>query len=447
MFVTPQHGLAVQWRTTQAGLSSQVLVPGPSPEYPVYLMIGRWTDPHAGGQTYYTAYWSTDNLTFTVIPGSTVALNLPATVLAGMAADSYNEKTVFPVVFNAFAIFSNTEPVPPGSCPASVDGCADIGGAAPAGVQTLANGTLTMTVGGGDIWVGADQMHLVWQNLAGDGVVSARVVSQQNTGGWAKAGVMMRATTDPGSPYYAVFVTPSNGIAVQYRATSGANTAQIMIPGTTPAYLEVSCYTDSAGTTWYTAYTSADGITWTVVAGSTVALAMPGTLLAGWGGDATSQTTGSQIVFDSLAVTAGATAPPGLCPSGWSCADLGGATPAGGQSLSGGAWTVSGGGGDIWGVSDQFRFIDAPASGDGTISAEVTSQQATNPWAKAGVMMRSSGRSRLTVLRRPGHARQRGRCAMAHRAGWCDQPARWSQARSRCTSRCRDGPTRAARRR
>ena len=117
---------------------------------------------------------------------------------------------------------------------------------------------------------------------------------------------------------------------------------------------------------------------------------MPGTLLAGWGGDSTSQTTGSQIVFDTLAVTAGASAPPGLCPSGWSCADLGGATPAGGQSLSGGAWTISGGGGDIWGVNDQFRFIDAPASGDGTVSAEVTSQQATNPWAKAGVMMRST---------------------------------------------------------
>ncbi|HEY6470533.1 MAG TPA: PQQ-binding-like beta-propeller repeat protein [Candidatus Dormibacteraeota bacterium] len=393
VFVTPQHGLAVQWRTTQAGLTSQVLAPGPSPEFPVYLMIGRWTDPHPGGQTYYTAYWSTDNVNFTAIPGSTIALTLPATVLAGMAADSYNEKTIFPVVFNAFALFSDTEPVPPGACPASVAGCADIGGATPAGMQTLANGTLTMTVGGGDIWLGADQMHLVWQNLAGDGVVSARVVSQQNTGAWAKAGVMMRATTDPGSPYYAVFVTPSSGVAVQYRATAGANTSQIVMPGTTPAYLQVTRYTDSGGTTWYTAWTSTNGTTWTAVAGSTVALVMPGALLAGWGGDATSQTTSSQIVFDTLAVTVGASAPPGLCPTGWSCADLGGATPAGGQNLSGGAWTVSGGGGDIWGVSDQFRFIDTPAAGDGTISAQVTSQQATNPWAKAGVMMRSTADS------------------------------------------------------
>ena len=203
-------------------------------------------------------------------------------------------------------------------------------------------------------------------------------LSEQNTGGWAKAGVMMRATTDPGSPYYGVFVTPSNGIAVQYRATAGAATLQILLAGSVPAYLEVTRYTDGGGTTWYTAYTSSDGIAWTPVAGSTVALSMPGTLLAGWGGDANSQTTSSQIVFDNLAVTSGASAPPGLCPSGWNCSDIGGATPAGGQNLSGGAWTVSGGGGDIWGVSDQFRLIDAPATGDGSVSAEITSQQATN---------------------------------------------------------------------
>ena len=88
-----------------------------------------------------------------------------------------------------------------------------------------------MSAGGGDIWIGADELHLVWQNLAGDGVVSARVRLQQNTGAWAKAGVTMRATTDPGSPYYAVFVTPSNGVAVQYRTTDGAATAQIVIAG------------------------------------------------------------------------------------------------------------------------------------------------------------------------------------------------------------------------
>ena len=390
VFVTPQHGLVVQWRTAEAGLTSQVPAPGPSPEYPIYLMIGRWTDPHPGGQTYYTGYWSTDNLNFTAIAGSTVALNLPATVMAGMAADSYNEKTTFPVTFNSFAIFSNTELVPPGACPASVSGCADIGGATPPGAQTLTNGTLTMTAGGGDIWDTADQLHLVWQNLAGDGVVSARVATQQNTGGWAKAGVMMRASTDPGSPYYGVFVTPSNGVAVQYRPTEGAATAQILLAGNVPAYLEVTRYTDSGGTGWYTAYTSSDGITWTPVTGSTVALAMPGTLLAGWGGNANSQAMSSQIVFDHLAVTAAESPPPGLCPSGWNCGDIGGATPAGGQDLTSGTWIVAGGGGDIWGVSDQFHFVDSTATGDGTVSAEITAQQAANPWSKAGVMMRGS---------------------------------------------------------
>jgi hypothetical protein len=370
-------------------------------------MIGRWTDPHVGGATYYTAYTSTDNVTFTAVPGSTVPLTMPGTLLAGLAADSRDQKVTLPVSFDNAALF-NTEPVPPGACPTNFDGCADIGGAAPPGSQTYdtTTGVLSMTVGGGDIWAGADQLHMVWNNLAADGVVKAHVTSQQNTGPWAKAGVLLRASTAAGSPYYGFFVTPSNGLAVQYRTTPGAATAQILLPGTVPAYLEVTRYTDGGGTTYYTAYTSPDGVTWTPVSGSTVTFSMPGTLLAGWGADSYSQTTSAQVTMDSIAVTAGAPAPPGLCPVGWSCNDIGGATPAGGQNVASGVWTVQGGGGDIWNVSDQFRFLSKPATADGTISAKVTAQQATDPYAKAGVMVRGSidpGSPYYAVMVTPAH--------------------------------------------
>jgi hypothetical protein len=35
--------------------------------------------------------------------------------------------------------------------------------------------------------------------MPGDATISAKVTSQQNTDPWAKAGVMLRASTDPGA--------------------------------------------------------------------------------------------------------------------------------------------------------------------------------------------------------------------------------------------------------
>ena len=70
--------------------------------------------------------------------------------------------------------------------------------------------------------------------------------------------------------------------------------------------------------------------------------------------------------------------------------DIGGAIPAGGSSLSGGVWTVAGGGTDIWGSADSFRFAHQGLTGDGEIVARVTGVQATDPWAKAGVMIRET---------------------------------------------------------
>ena len=102
-------------------------------------------------------------------------------------------------------------------------------------------------------------------------------MTQSNTSSWAKAGVMLRQSTDPGSAYYAVYVTPGNGIAVQYRKSQGASASQLAtISGTVPAYLKVS----RVGNT-FTAYTSSDGVTWTAIAGSSVTMTMTGPLLAG----------------------------------------------------------------------------------------------------------------------------------------------------------------------
>jgi hypothetical protein len=52
--------------------------------------------------------------------------------------------------------------------------------------------------------------------------------------------------------------------------------------------------------------------------------------------------------------------------------------------------TLSGSGTDIYGTADQFRFAYKRLEGNGTIIAKVESITDTDPWAKAGVMIRES---------------------------------------------------------
>ena len=109
---------------------------------------------------------------------------------------------------------------------------------------------------------------------------------------------MLRASTDPGAVFYAVYVTPGNGIAVQFRNTQDSQVTNIAFSGAAPAYLKVT----RAGTV-FNAYTSADGVTWTQLQGSTIRLTnLTGTLLAGLAVTAHNGAALSTAVFQSVVV-------------------------------------------------------------------------------------------------------------------------------------------------
>ena len=111
--------------------------------------------------------------------------------------------------------------------------------------------------------------------------------------------------------------------------------------------------------------------------------------------------------YNAIAMTAASSQPPGICPSGFSCNDIGVDILPGNQvyltpqqsGTPAGSWDIQAGGSDIWSVYDNFRFISQkfpqdPANsrnGDGTVSARIVSQ-GTSPaeWMKTGVMIRSS---------------------------------------------------------
>ncbi len=387
--MTPGNGIVIQYRQTQGGTTDQIALSG---TVPAYLRIARWGDTSTSPTTeYFTTYTSTDGTTWQEVPGSTVVLNITGPILVGMADTPHDTAGPSVATFDNVQI-QNTAVEPSTVCPSGWS-CADIGNPTPAGSQELNGANWTIDGGGGDIWDTSDAFHYIYQSLTTDGSVSAQVTSQTNASPWAKAGVMLRATTDPGSPYYAAFVTPSNGIAIQYRAAQGVTTSQLLIAGTVPAYLQVSRYTDTSVTPnveYFTAYTSPDGVNWTAISGSTVSINMTGTMLAGMA--VTSHNTGelSAVGMDAVTVGAPAVPPVQACVSGWSCADIGNPTPAGGQLYESSTWTIFGGGGDIWDTSDAFHYIYQSLTTDGSVSAQVTSQTNTSPWAKAGVMLRAT---------------------------------------------------------
>lgn len=87
-----------------------------------------------------------------------------------------------------------------------------------------------------------------------------------------------------------------------------------------------------------------------------------------------------------------ATTQPGSAslPSGWASGDIGGVGIAGSAGHAGGIYTVTGSGTDIWDMADQFQFVSRQITGDCDIVARVLSVENTDPWAKAGVMIRES---------------------------------------------------------
>ena len=364
-FITPGNGVAVQWRGAQGGNSSQVAVAGVAP---------TWLQVTRSGNTF-TAYTSVDGVAWTAIPGASVGLTMTGSLLAGLAVTSHNASQMGAATFDSI-VLTNVSTPPPGACPTGWT-CADIGNVGVAGGQALTTGTWTVQGAGGDIWGVADSFHYVWQSLATDGGVSARAISQTNTSAWAKAGVMLRATTDPGSPYYAAFLTPGNGVAVQWRSAQAGASSQALVAGTPPLYLKVA----RAGGS-YSAYTSPDGTTWTLVAGSTVNLGLTGTVLAGMAVTSHTWAVLSTATFDTVVFA--------QLPPPWLDTDIGAPAMAGSAGSNAGVFSINAGGSDVYGTADQLNLAYQPTSGDTTLSARVATQTNTSSWARAGVMLRAT---------------------------------------------------------
>jgi ABC-type transport system involved in multi-copper enzyme maturation permease subunit len=250
-----------------------------------------------------------------------------------------------------------------------------------------ASGCAQLTGPGGEAVT--DSFYFVHQALVGNGAITVRMTSLTGQvpdysagtgpGGarppmraglvpWAKAGIIVKAGTAPGSAYAAIMVTGGHGVRMQYDYTGDLAGLAGQVSAGSPRWLRLSRSGDTL-----TGYDSADGAHWTRV-GSVILTGLPTTVQGGLfatspqyfqtslgvssvsGGD--SRATGA---FDHLALQ-------GSWPGGtWAGSAIG--APGGPAASSPGGFREAAGGFTVTGTGDIAPSVSG-ASGIGVTIAQ-----------------------------------------------------------------------------
>jgi len=223
-------------------------------------------------------------LTWTAAPGATSYSVLRSTTSGGpysLVADDitqlqYNDATVtnrttyyyIVVADNAAGLTGSNSPqvsaTPSGTensgLPAPWSNT-DVGTVGATGSATYNSGTFTLTGSGTDIWGDTDGFQFVHAPLVASGSITVKVVSQQNTHSYARAGIMVRQSLSSGDLDVNLILTPTNGVFMNKRvALNGGSSTVASLTGIAAPYWLRLAY--SAPDT-FTGYISPDGVTWT----------------------------------------------------------------------------------------------------------------------------------------------------------------------------------------
>ncbi|MDE2102651.1 MAG: hypothetical protein KGL39_35735, partial [Patescibacteria group bacterium] len=190
--------------------------------------------------------------------------------------------------------------------------CQNLGNPSATGSATLnTNGVWSIAADGQDMCnntSGPLQGYMVTQSLPGDGSVSARVTGVANTSTFARAGVIMALNASNITDYYFVGLRNDGNLHVGDGPESSSNPCHVVAVSGYSAPLYVKAV--RTGTS-FSAYTSSDGVSWTLVPGSTVTLSdMTGTLLTGMAASSISSGTLGTFSLDNVNVAPAATPTP-----------------------------------------------------------------------------------------------------------------------------------------
>ena len=195
-----------------------------------------------------------------------------------------------PILIFTFVATANAQTLPAGWT------SSDIGSPALPGRTTFSNGTFSVVGAGANIFSIADQFQFAHQQRSGDLDVVARVATLQDADIWGKAGIMIRSSLDAGSAHASVFVTPQDDILLQSRPSPGTQSSTVAsISSELPVWLKLA----RRGST-VTAFTSANGTSWTTI--GQVTLALPSTFYVGLAVTSRDVASLSTAAFDSVTI-------------------------------------------------------------------------------------------------------------------------------------------------
>ncbi len=249
IFITPTtvKGVAFQRRPTAGGAS--VHTPGPSLPTPGWVRLMR------DGDTV-TAYHREFPSNSWDLIGTQVFPGLAETLLVGLAVTSHVDRRLATATFDSVGLTSDFQ-------------SADIGAVGVPGTTSVNSTGVIIEGSGTDIWGTADAFRYYYRPWTGDGTITVRAESIENTHVWAKAGVMFRETLAANSRQVMAIVSPGKGVAVQYRrATGGSSQNVALTAGTAPEWLRLTRSGDL-----FSAEASENGTTWRTLGSITIPMA------------------------------------------------------------------------------------------------------------------------------------------------------------------------------
>jgi regulation of enolase protein 1 (concanavalin A-like superfamily) len=240
----------------------------------------------------------------------------------------------------------------------------------------------------GSAWtlVGSDTFSMGANVFAGL-AVSSHTTSQTATATFSSVSVSGGGTTPTNTPPVVSLTAPANGASFTAPATINLAASASDSDGT------ITSVQFFAGTTLIGTDTTAPfAFAWSNVPPGSYSL----TARAIDNG-------GASTASAAVAVTVNGSTP--TLPAPWVSQDIGAVGAAGTASVSGGTFTVEGGGADVWGTADALHYAWQQVTGDVDVIARVATIENVHAWTKAGVMIRGTldpGSAQAFMLVSPG---------------------------------------------
>lgn len=176
-----------------------------------------------------------------------------------------------------------------------------IGSGTNAGWAGFKNDTFGIEGYGRDIWGGADDFNFIYRSLSGNGEIVARIANFNKPHEWTKTGVMIRESLAANSKHVMLAKTPGNGLAPQYRSSTGGGSYHNMGGTNRLDTLKSANWVKiTRNGNEFKSYYSYNGTTWNLL--ETTTISMGANIYVGLCASAGDATIPVKVQFDNVSV-------------------------------------------------------------------------------------------------------------------------------------------------